>query len=151
MASLNKVMLIGRIGKDLELKRTQSNTAVVSFSLANSEKFKDRQGVQQEKTEWHNIVCWGNLAETVSRYTKKGSQVYVEGKLSTREWQDNSGVKRYSTEIIANIVQFLDSAKQQTAQQHQQNAQPIPSQGPTIVQPVAQTAVQSVTDDDLPF
>ena len=119
MASVNKVVLIGRMGKDPELRRTQSGTAVTSFSLATSEKFKDKQGQQQEETEWHNCSVWNKAAEIIAQYCKKGSMIYVEGKLKTRSWEDN-GVKKYATDIIVREFQFLDS-KPQDNQQQQNN------------------------------
>ena len=119
MASVNKVVLIGRMGKDPELRRTQSGTAVASFSLATSEKFKDKQGQQQEETEWHNCSVWNKAAEIIAQYCKKGSMIYVEGKLKTRSWEDN-GVKKYATDIIVREFQFLDS-KPQDNQQQQNN------------------------------
>ena len=99
--SVNKVILIGNLGKDPEVHTTASTT-VVKFSVATSEKFKE-----ETKTEWHNIVSFGKLAEICSKYLKKGSQVYVEGKITTRKWQDKEGKDRYTTEIIANSVNFL--------------------------------------------
>lgn len=104
--SVNKVMVLGRLGKDPELKHTPSGQAVCNFSIATSEKYKKKDGSQEEKTEWHNIVVWGKLAEICNQYLKKGSQAFVEGKLSTRSWEKD-GVKRYSTETIANNVQFI--------------------------------------------
>jgi len=112
MASVNKVVIIGRLGKDPELRRTQSGTAVVSFSIATSEKFKDKQG-----TEWHNCTAWNKSGEIIAQYVKKGSQIYVEGSLKTRSWEDN-GVKKYATDIIVREFQFLDSKTQGQQQQN---------------------------------
>lgn len=108
--SVNKVILVGNLGKDPELRYTPSGTAVVNFSLATSESFKDRDGNRQERTEWHNIVAWRQLAEICGKYLHKGKQVYVEGKLQTRKWQDKNGVDRYTTEIIADSMQMLGRA-----------------------------------------
>lgn len=107
MASLNKVMLIGRLGKDPEIRYTQSGTAVASFSIATSEKFKNKAGEYEEKTEWHNIVLWQKLAELAGEYLSKGSEVFIEGRIQTRKWQDNSGNDRYTTEIVGDRMQFL--------------------------------------------
>src|SRR5512147_2407928 len=98
--SLNKVMLIGNLGKDPELKYTPSGVAVATFSMATSEQWKDQDGNAQERTEWHNIVAWRKLAEIVGEYLKKGKKVYIEGKLQTRNYEKD-GVKRYVTEIVA--------------------------------------------------
>ena len=103
-ASVNKIILIGNLGKQPELKQTKSGKPVASFSLATSEKYNN-----ETKTEWHNIVAWNKTAELCGQYLKKGSKVYIEGKLQTRSWDDQNGNKRYTTEVIANIVQFLDS------------------------------------------
>jgi len=109
MASLNKVMIIGRLGKDVDVRYTSTGTPVAGFSLATSEKFKNKSGEWEEKTEWHNIVAWQKQAELAGQYLSKGSQVYIEGRLQTRKWQDNSGNERYTTEIVADRLQFLDS------------------------------------------
>lgn len=107
--SLNKVMIIGRLGQDPELKYTPGGAAVCNFSIATSESWTDKAGQKQEKTEWHRIVVWGKLAELCNQYLGKGRQAFVEGKLQTRAWEDKEGQKRYTTEIMANTVQFLDS------------------------------------------
>lgn len=110
MASLNKVMLIGTLGKDPEVKFTTSGTAVASFSIATTEKFKGKSGDWEEKTEWHNITLWGKLAELAGAYLAKGKQAYIEGRLQTRKWQDKDGKDRYTTEIVGEKVQFLSPA-----------------------------------------
>jgi single-strand DNA-binding protein len=107
MAGINKVMLIGRLGKDPEARRTNSGSAVANFSVATSENWTDKNGQKQEKTEWHRVIVFGKLAEIVSQYVKKGSQIYVEGKLQTRSWQDKDNQTKYTTEIVAQSVQFL--------------------------------------------
>jgi single-strand DNA-binding protein len=109
MSSLNKAMIIGRLGQDPEVRYTQSNTAVATLSIATSERFKDRNGELQERTEWHRVVAWGRTAEICQEYLKKGSQVYVEGPIQTREWEDKDGQKRYTTEIKALTLTMLDS------------------------------------------
>ena len=101
-------MLIGRLGADPEVRYTQSNTAVATLSLATSERYKDANGEMQESTEWHRVVAWGRLAEILQQYTKKGSQLYVEGPIQTRAWEDRDGQKRYTTEIKALVIQLLD-------------------------------------------
>ena len=107
MASVNKAILIGNLGADPELRYTPSGEAVASFSLATTDKFKDRDGNAQERTEWHNVVCWKRLAEIANEYLKKGSPVYIEGNIRYRSYDDKNGVKRYRTEIIARTLQLL--------------------------------------------
>jgi single-strand DNA-binding protein len=107
MASVNKVILVGNLGRDPEVKLTPNGKRVASFSIATTERFSDQQGNRQEKTEWHNIVAWGKVAEIVQQYARKGSSIYVEGKLTTHSWDDQSGQKRYRTEVVANSIQLL--------------------------------------------
>lgn len=109
MSSLNKVMLIGRLGQDPEVRYTQSNTAVATLNIATSERYKDGNGEYQEKTEWHRVVAWGRLAEICQQYLHKGSLVYIEGPLQTRQWEDNQGQKKYTTEVKALQMTMLDS------------------------------------------
>ncbi len=109
MSSLNKAMIIGRLGQDPEVRYTQSNTAVATLSVATSERYKDRNGELQEKTEWHRVVAWGRTAEICQEYLKKGSLAYFEGPIQTREWEDKDGQKRYTTEIKALTMTMLDS------------------------------------------
>ncbi|NCO53635.1 MAG: single-stranded DNA-binding protein [Deltaproteobacteria bacterium] len=108
--SVNKVILVGNLGKDPELRATPDGTSVCTFSLATSERYKDRQGVQQDKTEWHNLVAWSGLAEICGKYLTKGKQVYIEGKIQTRSYDDRDGNKRYITEIVASEMQMLGRA-----------------------------------------
>lgn len=138
---LNKVHLIGRTGKDVEV-RTTDNSKVASFTLATSERFKDRNGEVKEQTEWHNIVVWGKLADVCEKYVQKGSTLYVEGKIRTRSWDDKDGNKRYITEILASSLQLLDKkennpAPADTAPQRPQST-PLPPMGDD-------------DDSDLPF
>src|SRR5512146_765832 len=106
--SVNKVILVGHLGKDPEVKYTPSGTAVASFSIATSERYKDKDGNWQDRTEWHNIVLWQRLAEIAGEYLKKGSKVYIEGKLQTRSWEDKqTNQKRYMTEVVANDLVLL--------------------------------------------
>ena len=107
MASLNKVLLIGNLGKNPEIRYTTSGTAVASFTLATSEKFKNKGGEWEERTEWHNVTLWGRLAEIAGEYLSKGKMVYLEGKLQTRKWQDKDGKDRYTTEIVGEKMQML--------------------------------------------
>lgn len=124
---LNKVMLIGHVGKDPETRSAAGNLAVTNFNVATSESYKDKNGAQQEKTEWHRVVTFGKTAEVMGQYLKKGQQVYVEGRLQTRSWDDDKGQKRYVTEIVALTVQFLgkkDGAAQNENAPPESNAQP---------------------------
>lgn len=107
--SVNKVILVGRLGQDPELKNTPSGAQVANFSVATSESWNDKSGQRQERTEWHRIVAWGKTAELCSRFLSKGRQVYLEGSLQTRSWDDQNGQKRYTTEVRAQTVQFLGS------------------------------------------
>ncbi len=105
---INKVILVGNLGKDPETRYTQSNTAVTTLTLATSESWRDKNtGENQERTEWHRVVLWGRLGEIAGEYLQKGRQVYIEGKLQTRKWQDQSGQDRYTTEIVASEMQML--------------------------------------------
>jgi single-strand DNA-binding protein len=107
MGSVNKVILIGNLGADPELKYTPSNRPLCNLSVATNEVFKDKSGQRQERTEWHRVTVWGEQAETCSKYLGKGRSVYVEGRLQTRSWDDKDGKKRYSTDIVADRVVFL--------------------------------------------
>ena len=106
---INKVILVGRLGKDPEIRSTPSGTSVARFSMATDEKFTDKNGEKQERTEWHNIVAWGKLAEICGQYLKKGKLVYIDGSIRTDSWDDKeSGQKKYRTEIVANTMKMLD-------------------------------------------
>jgi single-strand DNA-binding protein len=107
MASVNKVILIGNLGRDPELRYTPGGQAVANFTLATNERFSTKDGEKQERTEWHRIVAWGRTGEICAQYLSKGRSVYVEGRLQTREWEDKEGQKRKTTEIVANTVQFI--------------------------------------------
>lgn len=108
MGSLNHVQLIGFLGGDPEVKYTQSGTAVANLSLATTERWTSKEGEKQEKTEWHRLVAWRKTAEVMGEYLRKGSMIYVQGRLETRKWQDQSGQDRYTTEIVVDRFQFLD-------------------------------------------
>ena len=112
--SVNKVILIGNLGKDPEVRHLEGGSTVANFTLATTEVFKDKNGIRQEQTEWHNIVLWRSLAEVAEKFLKKGMQIYVEGKLRTRSWDDKEGNKRYTTEVIAETFTMLGSKKQNT-------------------------------------
>jgi len=142
MAGVNKVILIGNLGKDPELRYTPGGQAVGSFSLATSEKWRDKDGNPQDKTEWHNIVVWGRQAEIAKEYLAKGRQVYIEGRIQTRSWEDKDGNKRYTTEIVAQRLQFLGSRDQAET-----TAEPAQGSG----KPPAMEEEVSGDDDDLPF
>jgi single-strand DNA-binding protein len=115
MASgVNKVILIGRLGGDPEVRYTTNGGAVANFNLATNESWTDKNGQKQERTEWHRVVIWGKMAELCGQYLSKGRQAYVEGRLQTREWNDKEGNKRYTTEIVAQSVQFLGGPGERT-------------------------------------
>jgi single-strand DNA-binding protein len=125
MSGVNKVILIGNLGADPEVRHLQNGAAVANFRIATSETYKDRQtGEKREQTEWHSIVAWRGLAEIVEKYLRKGSKVYVEGKLRTRQWQDKDGNTRYTTEIHADEMSMLDRASGGGGQQAPSMAQP---------------------------
>ena len=179
--SLNKVMLIGNVGRDPEVRYLDGNNGakVATFTVATTERYKDRNGETRENTEWHNIVAWRNTADVVERFVRKGTQVYIEGRIRTRSWDDQTGNKRYTTEIMADTLQLLGRKSDNPAaqgggfapnqggyaqgsfQQPQQNyqqggyqAQPQGFQQPAqnFQQPAApQTDNEAFSDDDLPF
>lgn len=138
---VNKAILIGNLGRDPELRYTQSGTAVCTFTIATTERWTDRGGERQEKTEWHRIVAWSALGENCSKFLSKGRQVYVEGRIQTREWEDRDGNTRYTTEINARDVQFLGSRGGGDSSGDSDPSFSEPSDGPST----------SVTDDDIPF
>ncbi|MCH6561833.1 MAG: single-stranded DNA-binding protein [Myxococcales bacterium] len=107
MAGLNKVILIGNLGRDPELRYTQGGQAVANFTLATTESITKRDGEREDRTEWHRIVAWGKLAEICGEYLSKGKQIYLEGRIQTREWEDKEGNKRWTTEIVARNMQML--------------------------------------------
>lgn len=119
--SVNKVILLGRLGKDPELKHTPSGASVCNFSIATSEYWQDKNGQKQERTEWHNIVVWGKQADHCAQYLAKGRQAYVEGRLQTRSWDAQDGTKRYMTEVVATGVQFIGGQAQQGQGSYNQN------------------------------
>ncbi|GAB5536578.1 MAG: single-stranded DNA-binding protein [Rubricoccaceae bacterium] len=155
---INKVILIGNLGQDPELRYTGSGTAVCNMRIATSESYKDRDGNQVENTEWHTVVAWSRLAEICGEYLKKGRQVYIEGSLQTRQWEDRDGNTRYSTEIKAREMQMLggrdggggdDNSYDQSPrpQRQQQSSQPKPQAAPAG----GGDGYEFTPDDDLPF
>ena len=111
MSGVNKAIILGRLGKDPEVKTLSNGSKIASFSVATSEKYKDKSGEDQEKTEWHNIVLFRSLADLAEKYLSKGKEVYIEGKIQTRSWDDNDGNKRYATEIVGSNINFIGSSK----------------------------------------
>lgn len=147
--SVNKVILIGRLGRDPEVKYTPNGTPVAKFSLATDESFKDQTGEQQKHTEWHNIVAWKRLAEICGEYLTKGKQVYIEGSIRSRQYQDKEGNKRTSYEIVARQMQMLGSKGDSDRPPPDRSAAPPPSPQPT---PDQEGSVDSeITDEDIPF
>ena len=164
MAGINKVILVGNLGQDPELRYTPNGIAVCSLRMATSESYTDRaSGERITNTEWHNVVLWRGLAETAGKYLKTGSQCYIEGKLKTRQWQDQQGQNRYTTEVVADIMQLLGPAPardNQAPAQTKAAAQPAPQNATTAEQPSApetqatQQAAEATPPagaDDLPF
>jgi single-strand DNA-binding protein len=170
--SLNKVMLIGNVGRDPEVRYLDGNSGnakVATFTLATTERYRDRNGETRENTEWHNIVAWRGNADVAERFIRKGTQLFIEGRIRTRSWDDQTGNKRYTTEIIVDNLQLLGKKSdnpggqqggyQAPAQQPQygqqtysQPAQPAYNPQPAVQQPAApQNVVNDLPDDDLPF
>jgi single-strand DNA-binding protein len=147
MSSLNKILLIGRLGKDPEIRYTPDGSPVANFSLATSENWTDKSGTRQERTEWHNIVAWNKLADLSKRYLTKGRQVYIEGRIRTREWDDRDGNKRRTTEVIANQMVLLGS-RSEGGESHYAAAAPA-AQATSESEEAPAGAV--ITDDDIPF
>ena len=165
--SLNKVMLIGNVGRDPEVRYLDGNSGnakVATFTLATTERYRDRNGETRENTEWHNIVAWRNNADVAERFVKKGTQLFIEGRIRTRSWDDQNGNKRYTTEIIADNLQLLGKKSDNPGGQggYQAPAQPQqpaynPQQtyqqpAPAYQQPAQpRNVVEDMPDDDLPF
>lgn len=138
MASLNRVMLIGNMGDDPDMRYTAGGSAVCNFTLATNESWKDKDGNKQQKSEWHRVVMFGKLAEIAGQYLKKGSAVYVEGKLQTRKWQDKDGKDRYTTEIIADEMKMLGGGGEKPQEKPEKTGR-------------QQHYEKADFDDDLPF
>ncbi|BEI36100.1 hypothetical protein PHIN6_16180 [Polynucleobacter sp. HIN6] len=147
MASVNKVIIVGNVGRDPETRYMPSGDAVTNISVATSDRYKDKQtGEMKENTEWHRIAFFGKLAEIAGQYLKKGSQVYVEGRLRTRKWTDQSGQEKYSTEIIADSMQML-GARMAGSGEESSSSRSKPAEGTSSSSANALDAV----DDDIPF
>ena len=148
MASVNKTILLGNCGRDPSVRYTTDGQAVTSVALATSSQWKDKaSGEKREETEWHNLVFYGRLAEVAGEYLKKGSSIYVEGRLKTRKWEDKNQVTRYTTEVICDNLQMLTSKGDRN--EHSAPAAPAPAaQQPTSTRPAAHLADM---DDDIPF
>jgi single-strand DNA-binding protein len=144
MSGVNKVILIGNLGADPEVRYTQDQKPVVNFRLATSENWTGRDGQRQERTEWHRVVCYDRLAETCKDYLVKGKQVYVEGRLQTRSWEAKDGQKRYTTEVVAAVVRFLGQA----GGERPARAESAPAGGSM---PQGEPPMPPEDEDDLPF
>ena len=139
MAGINKVILVGRLGKDPEIRYTADGVPVASFSIATSVEWKDKNtGEKREKTEWHRIDAWRRLGEICGEYLRKGKQVYIEGRLQTDSWEDRDGNKRYTTKIVAREMQMLDS-------QMKERREEFGNQQPPVEEPI------NIPEDDVPF
>lgn len=149
---VNKVILIGNLGQDPESRVMQNGNAVTTLSIATSESWTDKATNQkQERTEWHRVVLFNRLGEVAAQYLKKGSKVYIEGSLRTRKWQDQSGVEKYTTEIVASNMQMLDSRQQDGGQYQQAPPQQNYQQQGYQQQPQGQQSNNLDFDDDVPF
>ncbi len=147
--SVNKVILIGNLGKDPELKHTSGGTAVATMTVATNERFKDKSGEWQDRTEWHNVVLWQRLAEIAAEYLKKGRSVYVEGRLQTRSWEDKQGQKRYTTEIVASDLVLLGGGgRDESGGRSSRSDFDQSGRGDFDSSPAHST---EITDDDIPF
>jgi len=150
MASINKVTLIGRLGRDPEMRYTTDGTPVATFSLATSETWKDKNGEKQEKTEWHNIVAWRKLGEIAGEYLKKGKEVYLEGKIQSREYTDKEGIKRRAYEIVATEMKMLGSNGNGSGQA--QNGNSVAPQKPSNRKPAMDNDfIPEIDVDDIPL
>ena len=147
MASLNKILLIGHLGKDPEVRYTQEGAAVASFSLATSDNFTDKSGSRQERTEWHNVKAFGKLADICKQYLAKGKQVYIEGRIQSREYTDREGIKRRITEVVANQMIMLGSRSQGA----EAGVQPMESVARSVADADPAFGDAGITDSDIPF
>lgn len=147
MSSLNKIMLIGNLGRDPEIRYTPEGTPVANFSIATSENWTDKSGTRQEHTEWHNIVAWNRLADLCQKYLAKGRQVYIEGRVRTREWNDRDGNKRRTTEVIATQMVLLGGRSQGT----DAGIQPMETATRATSEKEDNFMDSDITDNDIPF
>jgi single-strand DNA-binding protein len=145
MGSVNKVILVGNLGRDAEMRFTPGGQAVATLNLATTETWNDKEGQKQEKTEWHRIVVWGRQAESLSQYLVKGKQIYVEGRLQTRQWDDKDGNKRYTTEIKADRITLLGGGGGGRGGGMDRAASPVAVGGGD------EPPMEPITDDDIPF
>ena len=146
---VNKVILVGRLGRDPEQRFTSSGTPVTNFSMATDERWRDQSGERQTRTEWHQIVVWGKLAEICNQYLNKGKLVFIEGRLQTREWDDRDGNRRRTTEIVASDMRMLGSRSEE---QGMRESAPTPSMAEGSSTPAADTPKDvEISDDDIPF
>jgi single-strand DNA-binding protein len=144
MGSVNKVILVGNLGRDIELRYTSGGAAVATLNLATTEVWNDRNNQRQEKTEWHRVIVWGKQAESLQEYLTKGKQIYVEGRLQTRQWDDKDGNKRYTTEIKTNRVTLLGGAGRGSGAEAMERS--IPPIGVAD-----ETPMEPITEGDIPF
>lgn len=148
--SVNKVILLGNVGKDPEIKFATSGTAIASFSLATSERFKEKSGEWADRTEWHALTAFGKLAEIIRDYVKKGSKLYVEGSLRTSSWEDKqSGQKRYKTEIVVSDISLLSGRDEGSSGGYSRSSSTSYDQRPSSTDDLVQST--EITDDDIPF
>lgn len=150
MAGVNKVILIGNLGKDPEVRHLESGATVANFPIATTETYKDRNGNRQEQTEWHNIVLWRGLADIAEKYLKKGNQIYVEGKIRTRSWEDKDGNTRYTTEVVGDNMTMLGGRSDGGSSEGSSAGSNQPAQK-TQESQATHTSVNDEDDDDLPF
>jgi single-strand DNA-binding protein len=147
MGSVNKVILVGNLGRDAELRYTPAGAAMATLNMATTEVWNDKAGQRQEKTEWHRVILWGKSAESLAEYLIKGKQIYVEGRLQTRQWDDKEGNKRYTTEIRGDRVVLLGGGRGSSGSSVDRSGDsmgaPVPATGPESPEPL--------TDDDIPF
>ncbi|MEK6704407.1 MAG: single-stranded DNA-binding protein [Bdellovibrionota bacterium] len=153
--SINKVILVGRLGQNPEVRYTPSGAAVANFSVATNEAWTDKSGQKQERTEWHKVVVWGKLAELCNQYLAKGRQVYVEGRLQTRQWQDKDGQTKYTTEVQAQTVQFLGTSSGSVSADRSEvrNNSGVDNNVAATPEAAGSTGAMtpSFTEDDIPF
>ncbi len=148
--TVNRVILVGRLGKDPEMRYTPNGTAVCKFSLATDEGWRDQTGQLQKRTEWHNIVAWSKLAENCQKLLTKGKQIYVEGRIQTRQWDDRDGNKRTTTEIVIGTMRLLGSRAEAAAGAASPTAEPGREVAPE--EPAGEASAEpTVTDEDIPF
>jgi len=147
--SINKAILVGNVGKDPEVRYLEGGASVASFSLATTEVYKNKNGEKVSQTEWHNIVAWRHLADLAEKYINKGKQLYIEGRITNRSWEDKDGVKRYTTEIVANTIQLLGRKGDEVDGSSDNNPQSEKRDSPKEEKP--EFTEESMEEDDLPF